>query len=93
MMETYTNITKRVGNKPVIKGHSFIVMEECENDYHKDLLPKVPAGTVIVADFAGAFGMYGIAEVDGVIHKVKIHLHELHRIDFVGFDARKAVEV
>ncbi len=89
MMQTYNAITQRDGNNSVIKGEVFIVLKDCENDYYKELLPRIPAGTEIVAEFAGDFGMYGMAEISGVIHKVKIKLHELHQIDFGRFDARK----
>lgn len=88
MMQTYKNITKRVGNESEIKGCSFKVMIDCENDYYKELLPTIPAGTELIADFAGDFGIYGMAEVKGALHKVKIKLHELHHIDFAEFDAR-----
>ncbi len=88
MMTTFKNITERDDSESVIKGKSFTLMQDCENDYYKERLPTIPAGTTIVADFAGDFGMYGIAEVDGVLHKIKIDLHDLHKIDFGEFDAR-----
>lgn len=91
MMETYRNIARREGvsNKSVIEGEVFVLLEEAENDYHKDRLPVIPAGTAIVADFAGDFGMYGMAEVDGVLNKIKLKLEDLHKVDFGKFDARK----
>lgn len=90
MMQTYKNITKRTGEnrKSVIEGEEFVLMNDCANDYHKEQLPVIPAGTSIIADFAGDFGMYGMVEVNGVIHKVKIILSELQNIDFGAFDAR-----
>lgn len=90
MTRTYRNITSRNGNESAIKGKVFMLREECANDYYKDRLPKIPAGTTIVADFAGDFGMYGMAEIDGALHKVKVDLHELHKINFGEFDARAA---
>lgn len=92
MMQTYKNIVRRTDDerrKAVIEGFEFIVKEECANDFRKEQLPAIPAGTVIVADFAGDFGMYGMAEVEGVIHRVKVELTDLHKIDFGPFEARQ----
>ena len=89
MMETYSAITQRDGNSSVIKGEIFTLLKDCANDYYAEILPVIPAGTEIVAEFAGDFGMYGVAEVGGALHKVKIKLHELHHVDFGRFDARE----
>ena len=92
MMQTYKNITYRDGEgKSAISGFEFLLKEECENDYYKEELPSIPAGTTIVADFAGDFGMYGIAEVNGVIHKVKVPLRDLHKINFGPFEGRQDI--
>lgn len=91
MMKTFRNITRRAGNESAIKGAEFTVRNECRNDYYHERLPAIRAGTVIVADFAGDFGMYGMAEIDGELHKIKVDLHELHKIDFGSFDARCVV--
>lgn len=88
MMQTYRNITARVDKESVIKGKEFVVLRDCVNDYHKEQLAVIPAGSVIVADFAGDFGMYGMVEVDGVIHRIKVILTELQNIDYGEFDAR-----
>lgn len=92
MLQTFKNITRidrtDGGADHVIRGFEFILKDDCSNDYHKDQLPIVPAGTRIVAEFAGDFGIYAMCEVDGVLHKIKIELHELHKIDFGSFDAR-----
>ncbi len=88
MMDTYKAITSTGGGDSPIKGVTFKIKQDCENDYYHDQLPVIPAGTPIVADFAGEFGMYGLVEVNGVLHKVKINLHELHKVDFGSFDAR-----
>lgn len=90
MIDTYKNITTRDGAESPIKGVAFTTKADCENDYYKERLAVIPAGTTIIADFAGDFGMYGLAEIDGVLHKVKVQLHDLHNIDFGGFDARNA---
>lgn len=87
MLDTYKNITDRDADC-AIKGKTFTVTGDCQNDYYKEQLAIIPAGTPIIADFAGEFGMYGIAEVDGAVHRVKVQLHELHKIDFGVFDAR-----
>lgn len=68
--------------EPSIKGRFFKIKYDVENHYHKEELPIIPHGTIICADFAGDFGMYATADVGGVLHHVKIELHELHKIDF-----------
>lgn len=90
MIKTFEAITAydRANNTHPIKGFRFSLLEDCRNDYHHDQLPVIPAGTKLVADFAGDFGIYGMVEVEGVLHKVKIGLHELHKINFGPFDAR-----
>lgn len=94
MIATYNNIIRRNSDNSgsVIKDASFTVMEDCTNSYDAVRLPTIPAGTVLIADFAGDFGMYAMAEVKGVLHKVKIELHDLHKIDFGSFDARSKEE-
>jgi hypothetical protein len=57
-------------------------LEKVENDYYSDKLPFIPAGTVIQLDFGGDFGFYGVADINGVLHKIKVHIHDLHKIDF-----------
>jgi hypothetical protein len=56
---------------------------DCQNDYNKDQLAVVPEGTVIKIDFAGDFGCYALADVGGVVHKVKIMLTDLHKISLI----------
>lgn len=90
MMQTFRNITQRSPNGTAdIENEEFTLINDCENDYYKEQIAIIPAGTKIVADFAGDFGMYAMAEVDGVIYRIKINVHELHNIDFGRFDARK----
>lgn len=90
MMQTFRKITKRSPEGTAeIEGEEFTLINDCENDYYKDQIATIPAGTKIVADFAGDFGIYAMAEVDGVIHKIKIKVNELHNIDFGRFEARK----
>lgn len=65
-----------------IKGKYFTLKKECNNIYCNEMLKVIPAGTVIQADFGGDFGLHAFADVGGVLHRVKIELHELHKIDF-----------
>ena len=85
MMQTYKNITKE---HRAIEGHKFTVTEPIKNDYG-DNTSTIPVGSIIYADFAGDFGLYGMTEVEGQLFKVKIPLEELHKINFGLFDARK----
>lgn len=90
MMQTYKNITKIDNDSNhVIKDKEFIVLETCKNDYHVEQLEFIPAGTTIIGDFAGDFGCYAMAEIEGVIHRVKIEVNELHKINWGPLDARK----
>lgn len=92
MMETYKNITKRGDNgESVIHDLDFLIMEDCQNDYYKEQLPIIPAGTQFIADFAGDFGCYGMVEVGGKIHKVKLILSELDHVNWGKFDSRTEV--
>ena len=88
MMETFNAIIARnkETRESVIKGHFFEVKEDCASEYNGQI--TIPAGCYIQADFAGDFGMYGVAEIDEVLHKVKVPLDNLHKIDFGMFDMR-----
>lgn len=88
MLNTLSLITRRKpsGGDAPINGCCFKVIEDCESDYGSKM--TIPAGSVVVADFAGDFGMYGVTEIDGVLHKVKVPLEELHKIHFGEFEAR-----
>lgn len=89
MLDTLANITAKDNDgRFVISDERFEVMEDCKNEFHKEMLAVIPAGSIIVADFAGDFGMYGVTEVDGVLHKVKVDITELHKVYFGEFDAR-----
>lgn len=92
MMQTYKNITKRdYENRSPIEGELFTTKEDIRNDYHTEELSVIPAGTLIEGDFAGDFGMYGMAEIGGVIHRIKVPVTELHKIDFGRLDARNTL--
>jgi hypothetical protein len=92
MLKTLTNISRRYDSgESHIKDELFKLTADCENDYYKEQLATIPAGTEVLADFAGDFGMYGMVEVGGVLHRVKINLTELHKIDFGRFDGRNQV--
>lgn len=89
MMQTYKNITQRgTKGKSPIEGKEFVVMEQCKNDHRSDQLALIPAGTEIIGGFAGDFGCYAMAEVQGVIYRVKFDANELHKINWGSLDAR-----
>ena len=66
------------------KGRFAVLTADAGNDYYKEQLPTIPAGTVLQIDFAGDFGCYAIADIGGVLHKVKVQLHDLHKIALTG---------
>ena len=92
MLKTLERISERDEDRGhAIRDMTFTLMAECKNTYYTEKLPTIPAGVDIVADFAGDFGMYGVVEVDGALHKVKIELEELHKVDFKHLDARNVI--
>jgi len=66
----------------VVKGRFVQTLSPIANDYYKEDLPTIPAGTTVQIDFGGDFGMYGIADINGVLHKIKVPVEELHKVDF-----------
>ena len=70
-------------DKNAVSGKFARLTDDAANDFHKDKLPKIPAGTILQIDFAGDFGLYAVADVDGVLHKVKIELPDLHKIELL----------
>lgn len=65
-----------------IDGKRTKTLSPTPNDYYTDKLPIIPAGTDIQLNFGGDFGIYGIADIQGVLHKIKVELHDLHFIDW-----------
>jgi hypothetical protein len=81
----YEFATSRTGderNESVIKGRFITALADLSNDYCKDKLAVIPAGSVLLMDFAGDFGMYAMADISGVLHRVKLDLSELHHLDW-----------
>lgn len=71
-------------NKEQIKGKFCITTKNCDNEFKKSDYPKViPTGTYIMCDFCCDSGMYGIADIDGVLHKVLIPLSNLHNLELI----------
>lgn len=89
MLQTLKNISKVEDCRHVIEGYTFKIMEECANEYRSDELSVIPAGTMMDANFMGVFGVYGMVEIKGVLHKIKIDITELHKINWGVFDERK----
>ena len=81
-IDMFEKITARISNKPVIEDKRTHLLEAASNDYHKDRLPMIPAGTELKLDFAGDFGCYAMADIQGTLHKVKIELNDLMKIDW-----------
>ena len=73
----------KISNRDLVSGRFAILSGDCENDYHKEVLPVVPDGTTIQIDFGGDFGCYAMADVNGILHKVKIGLTDIHKIKFL----------
>lgn len=73
----------KISNRGFASGRHAILTGDCKNDYYKEVLPVVPEGTTIQIDFGGDFGCYALADVDGVLHKVKIVITDIHKIKFL----------
>jgi hypothetical protein len=72
----------KIDDREWTEGRYATLTADVENDYHKEILPVIPQGTILKCDFGGEFGLYALADVNGVLHKVKILLHDLHKITF-----------
>ena len=81
-MLAFISAYSKTTQQSAIKGKFFKLKDSVKNDYKSDDLPIIPKGTVIQADFGGDFGLYALADIKGVLHKVKIDLIDLHKIDF-----------
>lgn len=66
----------------VIKSVRTKTLRSAKNDYHTDKIPEIPGGTELLLDFAGDFGCYAMAAIDGRLHKVKFNLEDLDAIDW-----------
>lgn len=63
-------------------GKFAVTTADSKNDYYTDQLPTIPVGTKVLLNHGGDFGLYAIADVDGVLHNVKFLLIEVHNIDW-----------
>ena len=83
MLKLFDYLTKPYnGAECGIKNVTLTTLQCVNNHYDTEELPCIPAGTTIVCDFGGDFGLYAVADIQGVLHKVKIKLNELHLIDW-----------
>lgn len=69
-------------NKHPIKNLMVSTVEEIHNDYHTDQLPIIPINTVMMLDFGGDFGIYAMADIGGVLHRIQVPLNEIGHIDW-----------
>lgn len=69
-------------SETIIEGKHTRLLEDAANDYHKKRLPVIPAGTELKLQFADVFGCYAVANINGTLHKVKIKLNDLMKIDW-----------
>ena len=94
-MTNYSNIIKSTGTlteahkifemiqcRELVHGKHFILKSEAANDYDKEELPVIPANTTIIVDFGGDFGLYGIAEINGHLKRIKLKLEDVTKLDF-----------
>lgn len=85
----YDYINARGANNTKLhEGKIIYANEDMDNDYNKNELPHVPKGTVMKIDFGCDNGLYALADVNGVLHKVKIKLCDLHKIHFPEIDGQ-----
>ena len=86
-IDIFEKITARIpdgydSTKSAIEGKRTRLLEAVANYCCTDYLPMIPAGTELKLDFAGDFGCYALANVQGTLHKVKIGLNDLMKIDW-----------
>jgi hypothetical protein len=72
-------------NPHPLKNEVFTLSKDSPNDYNKEKLPIIPAGSAIRIDFTGDFGLYGFVNLNGVIEKIRIELKDLVKADFDAF--------
>ena len=72
----YTTLT----NRETTRNRYAVLSEAAKNKYHEEELPEIPAGTMLVLDFACDSGCYALADVNGVLHKVLVPLGDIHKI-------------
>lgn len=78
MFAKYRKMTSRAW----LRDRPATMAEEAPNGYYNEVLPTIPAGTPLICDFAGDFGMYALADIGGVLHRVKINIDHFHKVDF-----------
>jgi hypothetical protein len=66
-----------------LKGKYGITIHECQNEYHKDKLPTIPYGTHIKYDFGCDSGVYGIADINGILYKILVPLDQIHNLHII----------
>jgi hypothetical protein len=66
------------------KGRVAVLANNCDNKYHTEELAQVPRGTVIKIDFGCDSGVYAVADVGGVLHKVLIPIGNFQYIKLVA---------
>lgn len=79
-------LTTNRGVKGSLENQKGVLLVSCDNDYHKENLPIIPAGTEIKIDFGGDFGLYAVAFINGSIHKIIIKIEQVHHIHFESID-------
>ena len=79
--------SKNEGRKSLIEGRYAPLTQDAGNDYHKEVLPTIPAGTMLRFDFGCDSGLYAMADVGGVLHKVLIPLNDIGKIDWSEYEA------
>jgi hypothetical protein len=86
MLQVFVMLEVIPANSKVLRDFPTTALSPIPNDYSQDKLPIIPAGSELVLDFGGDFGVYAMAEVQGVIHRVKIEVYHLHLIDWTPFE-------
>lgn len=81
-IDMFEKITSCESDEPIIEGKRTRLKETVSNDYLKDDLLIIPAGTELKLQYAGDFGCYAIAEVEKTLYKVKIQLKDIMKIDW-----------
>ena len=75
----YTRLT----TEETCRGKAARLSADAANTYISEQLAIIPAGTVLKLDFASDFGCYAVADVSGILHRVKLEITDLHKIEFL----------
>lgn len=75
-------------NREFIHDKFCITLDVSQNKYSSSNTSMIPKNTYIKCDFCCDSGLYGIADIDGVLYKVLIPLNDIHKLEVIENTAK-----